>query len=409
MGPRPAAAETYAELNAAIAGGVTDNALSAPKGSDQARTGADQFALVRVGGRVFRVARSIQNDLAYAFSLSRYLDHPRANTQSHALTWTSTIALTRPTQLRLALAASYSRLASANPLIEASAGAAVGGGAIIDGPVSYIGVNFVETLTHRPTALRLGVQALSVSTFVPMSDKQVSAVVAQHLLRGEALRGRNAATADFTLGVTFNAGAEDSLGQEITPSSQFVFAQLLGGARRELSAAWSISGEAGGLTVFRLEGGPIVIGPAWRAGLRYRREFGFASLEVARNPQPNAYVGDAVVADRVTLAVGLPLDRRDRFFLGGFGSYQRGRVVDSVTFSGPFGDGFDVWGAAASLAYRPPDLPMAVSLDYSYINQEGRTASANNGALPAVERQSVMLVVTGILRDSRPRQAPVAD
>ncbi|HET6280944.1 MAG TPA: hypothetical protein VFH73_08260 [Polyangia bacterium] len=402
---RPASAETYAEASASVGVGATDNALSATTSSQEAATGRDEFTLIRVGGRVFRVLRAVQNDLAYAFTASRYLDHTAANGLSHGLTWTSIIALTSATQLRLSLGATYSHLNSTNP---AAMNLALGPGAIPAGPISYFAATFQESLTYRPKATQLGTQSLSVATFVPLTDAQVSAIVAQHLLRGEATRGLNTGTGEFSLGLTWNPGKDDSLGQEIVPANRFVFGQVLAGARRELSLAWSVSGEVGGLAAMRVEGGPIDVGPAWRAGLRYRREFGQASLELARTPQPNVFLGDTLIVDLVSLRVGLPLDRRDRFFLLGIATYQHGRLVTRPSITGPFHPGLDVWSAVGAIGFRPTEIPMAVSLDYSYFNQKGGDLGFG-GTLPPVQRQVVMLTVTGILRDSRPRQLPVAD
>jgi hypothetical protein len=401
----PARAETYAEASASVGVGATDNALSATTSSQAAATGRDEFTLVRVGGRVFRVSRAVQNDLAYSFTANRYVDHTDANGFSHGLTWTSTIALTRPTVLRLSVGAAYSHLNSTNP---AAMNLALGPGAIPPGPISYVAANFSETLTYRPKATQLGVQSLGVSTFVPLTDAQVSAIVAQHLLRGEVTRGLNTGTGDFTLGLTWNPGRHDSLGQEVVPASRFLFGQLLGGIRRELSLAWAVFAEAGGLAAMRVEGGPIVVGPAWRAGIRYRRDFGQASLTVARTPQPNVFLGDALIVDLVSLSVGVPLDRRDRFFLLGGSSYQHGRPVSRPTFAGPFEPGLDVFSAIGALGFRPTDVPMAFSLDYSYFDQRGGNLGFG-ATLPPVRRQVVMFTVTGILRDSRPRQLPVAD
>jgi hypothetical protein len=285
---------------------------------------------------------------------------------------------------------------------------ALGPGAIPPGPISYVAASFTETLTHRPKATQLGIQSLSVSTIVPLTDALVTAITAQHLLRGEASRGLNTGTGDFTLGLIWNPGRHDSLGQEVVPASRFLSGQLLGGIRRELSLTWAVSAEAGGLAAMRVEGGPIVFGPAWRAAIRYRRDFGQASLTVARTPQPNVFLGDSMIVDLVSLNASLPLDRRERFFLLGGSSYQHGRLVSRPTITGPFGAGLDVWSAIGALAFRPTDIPMAVSLDYSYFKQKGGDLGLG-ATLPPVQRQVVMFTVTGILRDNRPRQIPVAD
>jgi hypothetical protein len=411
----PLRAETHVEASASVAAGVTDNALSAPSNTVQADNGADQFTFIRVGGRAFRVTRGLQHDLAYTFGTRLYAEHPRANSLSHALGWTSAVALSRATELRLQATVNYARINSANPLAIDSSGMPVGGsptdgGATTvsgaDGPVSYLAGSARETLTIRPTAGRLGIQSLGVSAFVPLATTDVSAIVAQHLLRGEVTRGRDTRTGELTLGLTWNPSATDSLGQQVVPTNRFLFGQVLVGGRRELSPAWSASAEVGGMSAFRVEGGPIVVGPAWRAVLRYRRDFGQASLELARNPQPNVFLGEALVADRVSLRLAVPLDRRQRFFLLGLGSYQNGRLVTEPSVRGPFQDGLAVRAASGALAFRPQDVPVAVSLDYSFFDQEGRVATATARGVAPITRQAVMLVVTGTLRENRPRDLP---
>jgi hypothetical protein len=102
-------------------------------------------------------------------------------------------------------------------------------------------------------------------------------------------------------------------------------------------------------------------------------------------------VGRVSVSDRVVVNLGLPIDRAGRFHAIGSGGYSHVRFLDASNHLVP---GSDVLMVNAGLNFQPLLWPVSFGLHYTRLQQ---FAHSINGApaLPDIERQVLMLVVTG--------------
>ena len=172
---------------------------------------------------------------------------------------------------------------------------------------------------------------------------------------------------------------------------QIFLAQLMAGWEHDLGAVWTSLLAAGPVTVFKI-GGPYTFAPAATAAIFYHRRPWFGSLTLAQEPAPNLYIGAMTLNDEALLRLALPLTRSERVFIAGFASYIYARVpVNQFDFS----RAFDQETAGASLNAQSMKLPIAAGLQYTITVQHGGTATAI-GAAPDLERQMLMLTVTGV-------------
>jgi hypothetical protein len=148
-----------------------------------------------------------------------------------------------------------------------------------------------------------------------------------------------------------------------------LLARLLAGWRHEFSPFWSTRLQAGPSVIYRLDGAGVAA-PAGVATVNYTRLPWFASLVAGQTPAANPYLGDAILADQVTLRLALPVDRIERVFVGAFGSYSYARIADA---QGHFQRAYDQLVGGASLNWVFPRARAAASLSYTVTSQRGAT------------------------------------
>jgi hypothetical protein len=166
--------------------------------------------------------------------------------------------------------------------------------------------------------------------------------------------------------------------------------ELLAGWEHDLGAVWTTVVAAGPMAVFQV-GGPYIFGAAAVAGLTYHRRPWFASLILSQTPAPNLYLGIMTINDEAFLRLALPLTRNERVFVAGFGSAIYARVPENQL---DFTRAFDQETVGASLTTQSAKLPLAAGLQYTFTIQHGGTSRL--GGTPDVERQVLMLTVTGL-------------
>ena len=382
-----ASAELVGQGEAEVAAGATDNAVSAPAGT--ALVQSSTFLTVR---GTLRGAVRLPLDthtLSYQFGQTLFFQAEQANGQTHALSWNWIHNPGSRAEWQFLAAGTYSRLNSVIPLSTAMAETATPA-AIPSGPREFLGASAGVAVTLRPTARALWLESLATNVYAPLGQGLAPGLNAVNLIRGEQTHGRNGLSIEGTQGYMLVGETRDSFGDVVTPRQETLDGRALLGWRREISADWSTSVAAGGLATTRVEGGAIVVGPAWHAGVTYTRPGAVARADLDRIVQPNLYLGQALVADALTARLALPLDRAARWNALGLASVQRSRLV---TGSERLSTAMDLATASAVLRYQPLDSPLAVSLAYSWFAQRGNVALGQ--VFSDMNRQVLVLTVIG--------------
>ena len=124
-------------------------------------------------------------------------------------------------------------------------------------------------------------------------------------------------------------------------------------------------------------GGPIVLGPSWRAGCDVSARASEPSRpRSTAPPHPVLYVGRVSVSDRLMVNLALPIDRAGRFHAVGSGGYSHVRFLDASNQLVP---GSDVLMVNAGLTFHPLLWPVSFGLHYTRLQQ---FAHSINGAPP---------------------------
>jgi hypothetical protein len=384
--PASVLAQTNLTATASAGVGVTDNVASASTGSAGAQWGALWLASAGLDGSW--VGQTQSHDLRYSFGIARSFTGTGRDTQTHALSWNGHYSPNGIVIFSGLASASITRLDAINiPTTNPTA---------MPGPIPSA-TTFFTTIASlgaawRPTPLLAWTETTSAHVAVPLEGIQArSTYGVDETVAHDRTFGLNSFIASAQVGYLEAAELQDSLGNVVFPETQSVHGRILAGWHRSLSPFTDVNASLGGLAAMDPAGGPIVLGPSWRAGLTYRRELGTVSAEVDRTPAPSLYVGRVSVSDRVVVNLGLPIDRAGRFHAIGSGGYSHVRFLDASNHLVP---GSDVLMVNAGLNFQPLLWPVSFGLHYTRLQQ---FAHSINGApaLPDIERQVLMLVVTG--------------
>jgi hypothetical protein len=389
---RAAYAQPPVELSASLSAGATDNALAAPKGSDEVVS--DGFGVVDLSGALRFGGFRAPMEVSYRFGATFYADTTAANARSHELSWTGLFGLTPATELRSTLGTAYTRRNSVNPLDAARAQVTL----TPAGPVTYFTANATEELTARLSPSYQLVSGLEAVYFRPVSSPEPlpAPLTLSARQRAERMLAVQTVFAELAAGLTIRPELRDDAGQTIYLRERTLSTELLVGWLRHFTPAWSASVAAGLQGIGRLEGGRVVLGPAALANLDYHRERGLAGLTYDHRPQPNVYFGESTVSDRLALRAFLPLHRREQLWLGAFAAYEHARLVDQ-NFA--LTTAYDIRAAGANLTYRFPRAPLALRAEYVINDQDGREVDGRT--IPSLRRQVAMLSVTGVWGEQR--------
>jgi hypothetical protein len=244
----------------------------------------------------------------------------------------------------------------------------------------------------RPTPLLAWTETTSAHVAVPLEGIQArSTYGVDETVAHDRTFGLNSFIASAQVGYLEAAELQDSLGNVVFPETQSVHGRILAGWHRSLSPFTDVNASLGGLAAMDPAGGPIVLGPSWRAGVTYHRDIGTASAEVDRTPAPSLYVGRVSVSDRLIVNLSLPIDRAGRFHASGSGGYTHVRFLD---LSNNLVPGTDFLMANVGVNFHPLLWPVSFGLHYTRLQQ---FAHSINGAPapPDLERQVLMFSVTG--------------
>jgi hypothetical protein len=161
--------------------------------------------------------------------------------------------------------------------------------------------------------------------------------------------------------------------------------QLLAGWSREIGLRWSGELKAGALGIYDFHS-IHVVEPAAIGIVSYRRIAWFATLTASQTAEPNVFIAAATINDQAIARLALPLDVAARYYVMGYGGYNRGRLVD---YAGTH-RGYEQRLVGVSLTARSERIPLWGSLDYTYSSQLGNQPI---GTIPDLERQAVLLTV----------------
>jgi len=387
---RPASvlAQTNLTATASAGAGVTDNVASATAGTAGAQYGALWLANAGLDGSW--AGKTQSHDLRYSFGITRSFTGTGRDRQTHALAWNGHYSSNGIVTFSGAVSASLTRLDAIN--IPATNTAALPMPMAIPSSTS-----FFTTIAHvgaawRPTPLLAWTETTSAHVAVPVEGTQArSTYGVDEAIGHDRTFGLNSFIASAQIGYLVAVELRDSLGNVVFPRSESVHGRLLAGWHRSLTPFTDVNASLGGLAAVDPAGGPIVLGPSWRAGVTYKRDVGTVSAEVDRTPAPSLYVGRVSVSDRLVVNLGLPIDRAGRFHASASGGYSHVRFLNSSNELVP---GSDVLMANAGLTFQPLLWPVSFGLHYTRLQQ---FAHSINGAppLPDIERQVVMFVVNG--------------
>jgi hypothetical protein len=382
--PASVLAQTDLTATGSAAVGVTDNVASASAGSAGTQYGALWLANAGLGGSW--IGQKQGHDLRYSFGITRSFTGAGRDRQTHTLSWNGHYSPTGIFIVSGAVAAALTRLDAINiPTTNT----------IVMPDAIPSATTFFTTTAHagvawRPTPLLAWTETTSAHVAVPVEGTQArSTYGVDEAIAHDHTFGLDSFIASAQVGYLVAAELKDSLGNIVYPESRSMHGRILAGWQRSLTPFTDVNASVGGLAAMNPAGGPIVLGPSWRAGVTYHPELGSVSAEVDRTPSPSLYVGSVSVSDRVTANLGLPIDRAGRFHAVGSGGYSHVRFLDASNHLVP---GSDVLMVNAGLTFKPLLWPVSFGLHYTRLQQYAHSV---NGAppLPDIERQVLMFAV----------------
>jgi hypothetical protein len=381
----PARAEVIYELLPALGVGVTDNANVQATATGGAKQG-DTFVNGSTAVRLRYVAARSGHALGYRFSYTHFVLQHGIDTLTNELTEQSTFTLAATLELRVGAAVALSRN-SGTDLGDVSARQPQ---AMLSGTSLFAATTAFEEASYQPSGRRRHSEALRVGRVdyleAPTAGLPTSTALLADL-RTTWLYARDSLYITGQIGDTITSGA--STATSPFDQGQSFYAQILGGWRRELSAAWVVEFQAGPLAVFKLAG-PAVIAPAGSATVSYSRLPWFATVRISQMPAPNLFVGAATISDQALANLALPLNKRELMFVSGFGGYTFARIADS---SGRLQKAFDQLSAGVNLTGHLPKAPFWGALQYAITDQRGGNGS--DMRVPDLVRQTLVLYVGG--------------
>jgi hypothetical protein len=393
--PASVLAQTNLTAMASTGVGVTDNVANTSTGSAGAQYGALWLASVGLDGSWTGQKQS--HELRYSFGISRSLSQTGRQRQTHLLSWNGRYSPSGVFSVSGGVSTSLSRLdaiyiPSTNTASPSNPTAAPSAATPIPSATTYFSATAHLAAAWHPTPRLSWTENTSVHAALPVEGTQTrSTYGVDEAVAHDRMFGLNSFITSATVGYLVAAELKDSLGNVVLGESESVHGRILVGWRRSLTPFTDVNASVGGLGALSPAGGPIVLGPSWRAGVSYRREFGTVSAEVDRTPAPSLYVGRVSVSDRLMVGLGLPIDRAGRFHALGSLGYSHVRFLDSSNNLVP---GTDVLMANAGVSFHPLLWPVSFGLHYVRLQQYSHPV---NGApaLPDMERQVLMLTVNG--------------
>lgn len=393
--PAPVLAQSNLTATASAGVGVTDNDATFSTGS--AGTHYAAFWLANAGLHGTWAGQNETQGLSYSFGISRAFVGTGRSRQTHALAWNGSYSPSGVVSVTGGLSASLARLDAIYVPVADTGGTGtptvVPAAMAIPSATTY----FFTTTAHagaawRPTPSLAWTETTSAHMATPFGGAQGRTTYGvDEAIAHDRAFGINSFISTARVGYLVAAELKDSLGNVVFPQTESLHGQLLVGWQRSLTPFTDVNVSIGGLAAMSPAGGPIVVGPSWRAGATYHPQLGTASIDVDRTPSPSLYVGRASVSDRVNVALGLPIDRAGRFHAVGSGGYSHVRFLDASNNLVP---GSDVLMVNAGVTFTPLLWPVSFGLHYTRMQQY---AHPIDGAppLPDVERQALMLAVHG--------------
>jgi hypothetical protein len=400
----PALAEVNLTARGSAGAGVTDNVSSGSTGTANTKLGA--IALVNGSLTGAWTGQNQTHDLRYTFGLTRSFSSVGRQTQTQSLLWNGNYTPGGSISWAGSAMATLTRMDALNVIVLDTPIA----GGLTDSTATPIPIDsqaaapfpsatmgFFSTAAHatatwRPTPILAWDSTTSAHMIVPTEGGQARTSYGfDEAIGHDRTIGLNSFLANAQVGLLVAKELTDSLGNVLYPENETLHGRVLIGWRRSLSPFLDVNVGVGGLASMDPAGGPIVIGPSWRAGMIYVRDFGTVSGEYDHAPVPSLYLGRVSVSDRAAVNLSLPLDRAGRFQAVGLGTYNHARFLDSAN---QLGSATDILIASAGLNFHPLLWPWSFALHYTR-TQQSSSATVGGQALPNIERQTLLFIVTG--------------
>jgi hypothetical protein len=383
----PARGDVIYQLEPLAGAGATDNARLTASGEQRV---SDSYTLVGGNMRLSYQGARASVTLAYRAGYTQYMRTGGLTTVTNnlALRWTfQPAALWR---VAADASANLTRASGLDPVDPTTVMAQ----AAVAGSTLYLATVATEAVNYTPTPRQGYGESLSVMQVryleqaavngVPVPLPRTTFVVFG--LYGNREVGRNAYSLSLSAGDSFR---ETDSSQSSTSEGHTIIGQLFAGWRRELSAAWSTSLQAGPTVMVRFDGSGV-LAPGFIGSINYASVPWFASLTAMQAPAPNLFLGQATLSDTVMARVALPLTRNERLVVGAYGGYVYARIADEQQH---LTRAYDQFLGGLTLVGRFPRLPIAAALTYVAVTQRG--SSQPYSAAPDLARQMVLLSVRG--------------
>jgi hypothetical protein len=382
-GGAPARAEVIYTMLPSLSVGWTDNAASSPTNPQ-----SDEFLTAGVGATARYTRATSSYGLTYLLAYTRFFQGHGPDTLTNSLALSSAFALSGTLDLGFTAGAGLTRANSFVSDLTTVMPMAVAGQS-----TEVLTASVGQSLSYRPTARRTYTETLAAAQLhyidAPMPLPTTTTLSGE--IRGAQATGLDNYYLDLAVFDTFTP-TDPALQQDAFARGHTLFARLFAGWGRELSPSWSAHVEGGPIAVFKVTG-PAIVAPGGALAADYRRRPWFGTASISQQPAANLYIGQATINDQVMARLALPVNRNETVFVAAFGSYIFARVA---TAQGDLGRAFDQRNGGVEIAARPLQLPLAVSLQYTIVDQHGGHP-AGSIAVPDLLRQSVMLTVGGVL------------
>ena len=269
--------------------------------------------------------------------------------------------------------------------------------AVVAGSLLYFAAGANQDLNYQPSPLQSYTETLSVTqvhylestTFNGAAAPQPTTTFVGTGLSGRQERGRNQFSLALDVGDSFRE-TNPMLPPDPYADGHTFIARLLAGWRRELSAVWTTTVQAGPSTIFKLDGSGV-LAPAFTATIDYARLPWFAGVSLVQSPAPNLFLGEATINDQLIVRLALPLTRSERLFVGGWGAYTYARISDQQQSLTRL---YDQFVGGATLTGRVANWPLAFALSYMALSQRG--SDVPNNSVASLARQTMFLSVRGV-------------
>ena len=390
-GAGSARAQLVFQVAPSLGAGVTDNAQVASADNGVRRRGG--FGTASAVATADYEGPRASHALSYLFAYTEFINRSGPNTLTNTLTWNSSFRMTPTLTLALGAGAVLSRISR----VDLGDLATVTPQASSQGEAQFVTVNASETLTYQPTPLRTYSETIRVSQldYLNSPGSPSNDFIALQARASRAV-GRNTFFVDTQGSDSFVAGTAGSATNVLAAGHNFI-GQITLGWERELSPTFTSQIQGGPIAAFRVSSPAYaIIAPGGTATLNYQSRPWFATVSASQAAAPNLFLGQATINRGVFARLALPLTRNETVFVTGFGGYIYARLASN---QGSLGRLFDQWTAGAALSARLPRLPIAASLQYTVIDQNG--GNAGGYAVPGLERQTLTINVGAVFAFGR--------